>query len=698
MKSELISRRQMLQSAGALGLLTAMERLVPSYAQTGASGSARQSPALSSDTIDLTIGETPFRVGSHTGQAITINGTAPGPIIHLREGQDVTINVTNRLRESSSIHWHGILLPPEMDGVPGVSFAGIKPGATFTYRFPIKQYGTYWYHSHSGGQEQKGMYAPMIIDPREPDPVSYDREYVIMLSDWTFRSVMGMIGDLKKQAGFFNFQQRTMGEFFSDLAEYGWKPTWDNYLMWARMRMDPTDFADVTAAGTYTFLMNGLSPEANWTGLFRPGERVRLRFINSGAMTFFDVRIPGLKMTVVQADGQNVHPVEVDEFRMGPAETYDAIVEPGEGAYTIFAESLDRSGYARGTLATSAGMTAAIPPRRPRPLRTMEDMGMSMEGMEMAGMKLEMEKNAKAGGKMSGMDHGVDMNMPGMKPSGGEHDMPGMQGGAKKPAMPNKPAQHDAHSMPGVQSGTKKPDPPSKQGQHEGHNMPSPPKQPTQQQPHNMPNMPDKQAMPPQHDMKNMAGASDRSEIPGSTPVQHGPDKHGPANQSTPDATRSRLDDPGTGLGGEDRRVLVYTDLKALEKFYDTRQPERELELHATGHMERFIWSFYGRKFSQSPEPIRFRTGERLRWTFVNDTMMEHTFHLHGMWMHLENGAGELLPRKHTVIVKPAERVSVAITADAPGRWAFHCHLLLHMETGMFRIVEVSAKPVEARS
>lgn len=696
MKTELISRRQVLQGAAGLGLLAALERLVPSYAQTGAqtslTGAAQQLPALSGDTINLTIADIPFRVGSRIGTATTINGTVPGPIIRLREGQEVTINVTNRLRETSSIHWHGILLPPEMDGVPGVSFAGIKPGTTFTYRFPIKQYGTYWYHSHSGGQEQKGVYAPLIFDPLEPDPIKYDREYVIVLSDWTFRSVMGMVGDLKKQAGFFNFQQRTMGEFFSDLAEYGWKPTWDNYLMWARMRMDPTDFADVTAAGAYTFLMNGLSPEANWTGLFRPGERVRLRFIDAGAMTFFDVRIPGLKMTVVQADGQNVHPVEVDEFRMGPAETYDVIVEPGEGAYTIFAESLDRSGYARGTLATSAGMAAAIPPRRPRPLRTMEDMGMSMEGMEMAGMKLEMDKNAKAGGRMSGMDHG--MSMPGMKSASGDHQMPEMQSGAKKPDAQSKPAQHDMQGMPDAQGGAKKQGTPSKPAQHDMHNMPKPPAQP----PQNVPNAPDKQAMSHQHDMKNMAGMNDRSEIPGSTPVKHGPDKHGSANQSVPDATRSRMDDPGTGLGGDDRRVLVYTDLKALEKFYDTRQPERELELHATGHMERFIWSFEGKKFSQSPQPIHFRHGERLRWTFVNDTMMEHTFHLHGMWFHLENGAGEYLPRKHTVIVKPAERVSVAITADAPGRWAFHCHLLLHMETGMFRIVEVSAKATEARS
>ena len=720
------TRRELLRGAGAAGIALAARGLLPAYARaggaggTGASGgvaaAARQLPALSGDTIDLTVAETPFRVGGRTGRAVTVNGTVPGPLIRLREGQDVTLRVTNRLRETSSIHWHGILLPPEMDGVPGVSFAGIKPGTTFTYRFPVKQYGTYWYHSHSGGQEQLGVYAPMIIDPAGPDPVKYDREYVVVLSDWTFRSPMSMIGDLKKRGGFFNFQQRTMGEFLSDLSKYGWEATWDNYLMWARMRMDPTDLQDVTGH-QYTYLMNGLAPDANWTGLFRPGERVRLRFIDSGAQTFFDVRIPGLKMTVVQADGQNVQPVEVDEFRIGPAETYDVIVEPkDERAYTIFAESLDRTDYARGTLAPRAGMSAEVPALRPRPLRTMEEMGMSMEGgdmagMSMPGMKLEMDKNARAGGRMSGMGHGTNMNMPGMGPSGGGHQMPGAQG---QPQQPSTPDPHAGHVMQPTPTPT--PQQPASAGQqHQGHQTPAPRPTPTPtgQQPaaagkpgehdmHNMPSAPPQparqQPAPQQHDAHNVPGAEARSEIPGSQPVRHGPDTHGTGNQAVPETTRARLDDPGTGLGGSGRRVLVYTDLRALEKFYDTRQPEREIELHATGHMERFIWSFDGKKFSQAPRPVHFRHGERLRWTFVNDTMMEHTFHLHGMWMHLENGAGEYLPRKHTVIVKPAERVSVAVTADAPGRWAFHCHLLLHMETGMFRIVEVSAGGTEVRS
>ena len=644
MTSEGFSRRDMLRRTGALSMLAAMEQLLPSYvwARQLAPAEQRSAPlALTGEIIDLTIADTPFRVGRRTASAQTINGTLPGPLIRLREGQDVTLNVTNRLKELSSIHWHGLLVPHDMDGVPGVSFAGIEPGETFVYKFKVRQYGTYWYHSHSPGQEQAGVYAPLIIDPLKPDPVAYDREYVVVLSDWTTRSEDAMIARLKKQAGVFNFQQRTIGEFLSDVRAYGWRPTMDNYLTWARMRMDPTDFADVTGA-EYTYLMNGLQSEGNWTALFSPKERVRIRFINAGAMTFHDIRIPDLKMTIVQADGQNVQPVEIDEFRIGPAETYDVIVAPTEDrAYTIFSEVLGRSGYVRGTLAPRPGMSAGIPERRKRPLRTMDDMGMSMEGMDMPGMKLEMDKNMKAGAKMSGMDMSNgqkdhDMKMPEAKPpsaqppAGGHEQHTPQTAGAQQPQQPGMP------SMPGMQ-----------------------------------------------HSMS----------MPGNDPVKHGPDTHGSGNQSTPMVTKRRLDDPGAGLGGDGRRVLLYSDLKALEKWYDTREPQRELEIHLTGHMERFIWSLDGKKFSQAREPIRFHLGERLRWTFVNDTMMEHTMHLHGMFMHLENGAGEFLPRKHTVLVKPAERLSVAITPDERGPFAFHCHLVMHMEMGMFRVVLVDGEP-----
>lgn len=621
MNHDLIARRLLLKRVGALVLLAVMERLVPSYVWASATNGAVHISQLSGKVIDLTIAETPFRLDGRTGMAIAINGVIPGPVIRLKEGQQAILRVTNRLQEVTSIHWHGLLLPPEMDGVPGVSFGGIEPGTTFTYRFPVRQSGTYWFHSHSGGQELAGMYAPMIIDPIEPEPFRYEREYVVMLSDWSFESSETLFSNLKKQGGYYNFQKRAAGEFLTDVRRMGFWPAIKNYLMWDQMRMDPTDFADVTGY-TFTYLMNGLSPAGNWTGLFRPGERVRLRFINAASMTFYDVRIPGLSMTVVQADGQNVQPVAVDEFRMGVAETYDVIVEPAEDrAYTIFAETMDRSGYARGTLASRAGMAAAIPQRRPRPLRTMEDMGMSMEGMDMGG------RTDLHGG----------MPKPEMEPAGDLQKMKSSDGNPHSEHDHGVKLEQDLHTTPAMN-----------------------------------------------------ADGQGRSKIPGAEPVKHGPDDHGPGNQMVAEYSRSRLGEPGRGLEGSERRVLLYTDLKSLMPYHDQREPDREIELHLTGSMNRYMWSFDGKKYSEAKDPIRFRYGERLRMTFVNDTMMEHPIHLHGMWMHLENGTGAYLPRKHTVVVKPAERLSVAVMADAPGPWAFHCHLLLHMEAGMFRAVEVS--------
>ena len=568
-----LRRRQFLQGAGAVGLLAALEGLAPNYAGQlvrAANGAEMDPEGL---FFNLDINHTSLDIGGKDAHAITVNGTIPGPLIRLKEGQMTTMAVTNHLKEDTSIHWHGILLPPGMDGVPGVSFAGIRPGETFTYKFPVKQSGTYWYHSHSGLQEQLGHFGPLIIDPVEPDPFSYDREYVVMLSDWTFEDPLRVLAKLKKQSGYYNFQKRTVGDFFKDISEKGLGPAFAERKMWAKMRMSPTDIADITGY-TYTYLMNGRAPASNWTGLFRPGEKIRLRIINAATMTFFDFRIPGLKMTVVQADGQNVQPVTVDEFRIGVAETYDVIVEPGEDrAYTIFAETMDRSGFAAGTLTPREGMTAPLPERRKRPVLSMADMGM-------------------AGMDMKGMDGMKDMKM----------DM-------KSEPVPIK---------------------------------------------------------------------------------KHGPDKHGPGNSMIAEMPRNRLGDPGVGLENTGTRVLVYNDLRSIAPGYDKRAPEREIELHLTGNMERYMWSFDGKKFSEAKGPIEFRNGERLRLTMINDTMMSHPIHLHGMWMELDNGAGEFRPRKHTVNVKPAEQLSVIISVDAPGNWAFHCHLLYHMYMGMFRIVSVT--------
>lgn len=522
---------------------------------------------LSGSEFDLFIGETPVNFTGSPRTAMTINGSLPGPLLRWREGDTVTLRVRNRLSASTSIHWHGILLPANMDGVPGLSFHGIEPGGVYVYQFKVRQNGTYWYHSHSGLQEQAGVYGPLLIDAKEPEPFHYDREFVVMLSDWTDENPASLLKTLKKQSDYYNFHKRTVGDFIDDVSEKGWGATVADRKMWAEMKMNPTDIADVSGA-TYTFLMNGHAPDNNWTGLFRPGEKLRLRLINGSAMTYFDVRIPGLKMTVVAADGLHVKPVSVDELRIAVAETYDVIVEPDAEAYTLFAQAMDRSGYARGTLATRAGLSAPLPALDPRPLVTMDDMG------------------------MGGMDHG-SMDMSAM----------------------------DHSAMGPMQS------------------------------------HPDSEKDNPLVDMQAMS-------------------------------TAAKLDDPGLGLRNNGRRVLTYADLRSTFEDPDGRDPSRTIELHLTGHMEKFAWSFNGIKFADA-EPLRLKYGERIRLVLVNDTMMTHPIHLHGMWSDLEDENGEFQVRKHTIDMPPGTRRSYRVTADALGRWAYHCHLLYHMETGMFREVRV---------
>lgn len=591
---------------------------MPAYALSTPArpGSAALHPYWESGVAvyELEIAETPISVAGRKAAALTINGTVPGPLLHFHEGQESVIRVTNRLDEDTSLHWHGILLPPEMDGVPGVSFPGILPGQTFEYRFPMRQYGTYWYHSHSGLQEQLGHYGPLIIHPAEGYPYDFDREYTIVLSDWTFENPYTVLAKLKKQGNYYNRQRLTVIDFFKDVVDHGLWSTVRNRLMWAEMRMDPTDISDVTGA-TYTYLLNGLAPKTNWTGLFQPGERVLLHIVNASAATFFDVRIPDLPMTVVQANGQYVEPVETDEFRMAVAETYDVVIRPpDERAYTFFAEAMDRSGYARGTLAPHDGMSGPVPDRRERPVLTMADMGMVHDGME-------------------GLDHG-EMTM-------------------KQPADPAANHPHDHDGQVAME-------------------MPS-----------------DTMTGGPEFAIAGnvrTAGLQPPGTLPEAIP--HEPDEHGPGNAAAPDVVRSRLHEPGIGLGDDGWRVLTYAQLRALHP-EPRRAPDREIELHLTGNMERFMWSINGIAFTDS-ELIPFEYGERIRLTMVNDTMMSHPMHLHGMWMELENGQGEHIPRVHTIDVKPAERISLLVTADAPGMWAFHCHILYHMDVGMFRVVKVS--------
>ncbi|KAA8740834.1 copper resistance system multicopper oxidase [Pseudomonas koreensis] len=525
---------------------------------------------LSGSEFELFIGETPVNFTGSPRTALTINGSLPGPLLRWREGDTVTLRVRNRLSASTSIHWHGILLPANMDGVPGLSFHGIEPGGVYVYQFKVRQHGTYWYHSHSGLQEQAGVYGPLVIDAREPEPFHYDREFVVMLSDWTDEDPASLMKTLKKQSDYYNYHKRTVGDFIDDVSEEGWGASVADRTMWAQMKMNPTDIADVSGA-TYTFLINGHTPNSNWTGLFRPGEKLRLRLINGSAMTYFDVRIPGLKMTVVAADGLHVKPVSVDELRIAVAETYDVIVEPDSEACTLFAQAMDRSGYARATLATRAGLVAPVPALDSRPLVTMDDMG------------------------MAGMDHGsMDMSA-----------MAGMDHSAMGPMQSHPASEQDN----------------------------------------------------PLVDMQAMS-------------------------------TAPKLDDPGLGLRNNGRRVLTYADLRSTFEDPDGRDPGRTIELHLTGHMEKFAWSFNGIKFSDA-EPLRLKYGERIRLVLVNDTMMTHPIHLHGMWSDLEDENGNFQVRKHTIDMPPGTRRSYRVTADALGRWAYHCHLLYHMETGMFREVRV---------
>jgi len=601
----LISRRRFVTGAAAGSALLGL-----GISPGAAASTRRPNTTLRGSSFDIDIG---FKTVNYTGRertATTFNGLVPGPVLRWREGERVTLRVTNNLAHDSSIHWHGMILEAHMDGVPGISFDGIKPGTTFTYQFDVRQNGTFWYHSHSDFQEQTGLYGAIVIDPAEPDPVSYDRDYVVVLSDWSDEKPERIYAKLKKQSDYYNFRQRTAGEMWQDISEKGFGQTLKDRKMWNQMRMSDRDLSDVTGY-SYTFLMNGATPEDGWLGLFERGEKVRLRFVNASAMTIYDVRIPGLKMKVVAADGQNIEPVSIDEFRIAVAETYDVVVEPSaDSAYTIFAQSIDRTGYARGLLSPDADWTAEVPKTDPPPLLGHRDMGMGgMGGMEhdMSSMNHDMSKMSD----MSGMDH----------------------------------SKHDMSKMSGMQEVAQK-----------GGGAPDP------------------------------AGYGSKRE------VTHVATEFGPHVDMLASTPQDGLSDPGIGLRDNqrlyNRRVLTYADIRNIERTRDPRDPEREIELHLTGNMTRYMWSMNGIKYADA-DLLRLTYGERVRINLVNDTMMTHPIHLHGMWSELETGDPDCIPRKHTVIVQPGSRISYLVTADAMGGWAFHCHLIYHMP-GMFREVRVS--------
>jgi CopA family copper-resistance protein len=612
-----MTRRRFITSTATVGfaggtLARVLGGARPSPRSAGQFGELR---ATDPGGIDLYIERNELLIGGELGRAITINGSVPGPVIRFQEGKEAVIRVHNRMREPTSVHWHGILLPFTMDGVPGISFKGIAPGETFTYRYRAQQSGTYWYHSHSGLQEQLGHYGMLIFEPAEPEPVPYDVEYPVVLSDWTFEDPHTVLHKLKTIEGYYNFQRPTIANIDNQMEAMGMTlgKVIGKRLEWDRMRMDPTDIMDVTGA-TLTFLMNGKAHWENPTFEAQPGQRVRLRFLNSSATATYDVRIPGLPMTVIEADGTDVRPVETDEFRIAVAETYDVIVTvPEERAYTIFAETMDRSGFARGTLAPKAGMSAEVPERRKRPMLTMADMGMMMNHDGMKGV-----------GNQSSSGSGAH---------GGQHDQ--MHRGSKE-SPPGEP--------------------------HNGEELPT-------------------QDLPER--------------------LMHGPAKHGPGSITMAHSHYRRVSEPGIGLGKDGRRVLTYSQLRSHKAFSYRRPPTRQFDLHLTGNMHKFIWGFDGKKWSQS-DMLRLVFGERVRINMRNDTMMSHPIHLHGMFMDLWVGGDYMhMPRKHTVNVQPAELLTVDITVDAPGQWAFHCHLLYHMEAGMFRTVAVvkslEGGPIDAK-
>lgn len=581
LKYAAMTRRRFVTGVAALGMSAGF------FPSANAAQAERPKPkVLRGQRFDLAVG---YQKVNFTGKqriATVVNGSLPAPVLRWREGERVTLRVTNNLAHDTSLHWHGLIVPAGMDGVPGMSFGGIKPGETFTYQFDVKQSGTYWYHSHSGFQEQTGLYGAIVIDPAEPEPFSYDRDYVVLLSDWSDEKPEGIYANLKRMSHFYNRQERTVGDIWQDIKTKGVEQTWNDRSMWNQMRMSDRDLADVTGA-TYTYLMNGNTPDDNWQCLFEKGEKVRLRFINGSAMSIFDVRIPGLKMTVVSSDGQNIEPVTVDEFRIGTAETYDVIVEPDiEQAYTLFAQSLDRSGYARGTLTPDPAVQSEVPAMDAPVVLGHSEMGMASH-MPMA--------------------------------SQGMHEM--------KMVMPDK--MHGHH------------------GEH-------------------------------------MAGMKDRH----AAKLAHSANEFGPQVDMRAEQPANGLTDPGIGLRNNGRHVLTYADIHNLYTTLDQRAPSREIELHLTGNMHRYMWSFDGVRFNDA-EPLQFHYGERLRITLVNDTMMTHPIHLHGMWSELESGEAMHLPRKHTVLVQPGSKISYQVTADALGRWAYHCHLLYHMP-GMAREVVVS--------
>ncbi|MEP7704926.1 copper resistance system multicopper oxidase [Paraglaciecola sp. 25GB23A] len=619
----IMNRRQFVRGLALTSVAAAVATNIPSAMANNefiSQGSAKfnpKQPMLTGTEFDLTISETTVNITGTPAVATLVNGSLPAPTLIWHEGDEITLRVTNKLSVDSSIHWHGIVLPANMDGVPGLSYDGIKPGETYVYQFTVKQNGTYWYHSHSAYQEQTGVIGAIVILPKKQEPVHSDHDYVIQLSDWSDTPPETIYANLKKMSSYYNYNKRTVDDFWSELKKKGFSQAWEDRSVWNNMKMSDRDLSDVTGA-TYTYLMNGLSPNAHWRTVVESGKKVRLRFINSSSMTFFDVQIPGLKMTVVAADGNLIQPVEVDEFRIGVAETYDVIVEPDtdKQAYAIFAQAIDRSGYAIGSITSDASKLATTPAMDPLPILSMTDMGMEMDGMDQSGQDM------LGGMQMNGMDQS-DNDMSGSMQMG--QDVSNVYDSSNAQTMSNMNVNSDDEQIP----------------------MDMNPK----------------------------------------LPLIDVPKKKGPQIAMRATGAKYRLDDPGVGLRNNGRKVLTYADLKNLYPTRHEPKPTKQLLLHLTGNMERYMWSINGIPYDEA-QPLKFNFGERIRVTFINDTMMNHPMHLHGVWSDLETGDENHIPRKHTIVVQPGAKISYRVTMNALGDWAYHCHMLYHM-MGMFRRVQI---------
>ncbi|MBA6353720.1 MULTISPECIES: copper resistance system multicopper oxidase [unclassified Colwellia] len=635
----IINRRQFVRGLALTSVAAAVASNIPStfasneFISQGSTKFNPKQPMLTGTEFDLTISETTVNITGTPALATLVNGSLPAPTLVWHEGDEITLRVTNKLMVDSSIHWHGIILPTNMDGVPGLSYDGIKPGETYVYQFTVKQNGTYWYHSHSAYQEQTGVIGAIVILPKKQEPIHSDHDYVIQLSDWSDTPPETIYANLKKMGDYYNFHQRTVGDFWSELKQKGFSQAWKDRSMWNNMKMSDRDLSDVTGA-TYTYLMNGLSPNAHWRTVVESGKKVRLRFINSSSMTFFDVQIPGLKMTVVAADGNLIQPVEVDEFRIGVAETYDVIVEPDtdKQAYAIFAQAIDRSGYAIGSITSNASKLASVPAMDPLPILSMTDMGMEMDGMDQSGQDM------LTGMQMNGKNQNDNDMSGGMQMNGKDQSDNDMSGG-----MQMGQDVSNAYYSKNAQT------------------------------------------------MSNMNVNLDDEQIPmdmnPKLPLIDVPEKEGPQIAMRATGAKYRLDDPGVGLRNNGRKVLTYADLKNLYPTRHEPKPTKQLLLHLTGNMERYMWSINGIPYGEA-QPLKFNFGERIRVTFINDTMMNHPMHLHGVWSDLETGDENHIPRKHTIVVQPGSKISYRVTMNARGDWAYHCHMLYHM-MGMFRRVQI---------